>query len=108
MARAVVGRIPDLDGRLVAVSSVMDTSLRRRSRTFANPDPLERVENPLTPADAPRSHLDELVVCDEVDCVLERELTRRHELDCCVLGAAADVGLLLLLGDVDGGITAAT
>src|ERR1700724_46793 len=108
MARAVVGRVPDLDGRLVAVSSVMDVSLRRRSCTFANPDPLEGVENPLAQPDALRSHLDELVVFDEVEGLLERELTRRHELDCCVLSAAADVGLLLLLGDVDRDVTAAT
>src|SRR6202049_3120534 len=85
----------------------MDTSLRGRSRAFANPDPLERIEHPLAQPDALRGHLDELVVFDEVERLLEGELARRYELDRRILGAAPDVGLLLLLGHVDGDVTTA-
>src|SRR5690606_30863511 len=63
--------------------------------------PLVQLQESLPQPDSSRRHFDELVVADELECVLERELLRCLEQDRFVGAGSADVRELLALGDVD-------
>src|SRR5438874_5623478 len=59
------------------------------------------VENRLAESDRLRRHFDELVVVDELERVLERELARRREYELLVRGGGPDVRELLDLVRID-------
>ena len=65
------------------------------------------MEQSLPHPDRHRGYLDELVLSYPLDSRLQRDLTRRLQLDGLVAGMGSDVGQLLALGGIDRQVIAA-
>src|SRR6187431_568421 len=75
--------------------------LVRLARLGGGLRPRVGVEDDLADPDRVGGDLDALVVAAELQALLQRQLARRDQLLEVVGGGGPDVGLLLLLGDVD-------
>src|SRR5438093_12387239 len=84
--------------RRFMVTSLREWMLRLR---FLPLRPHVRGEDPLPEADRGRGHLDQLVLVDELERLLERQLAEGDEPHCFVRAGCAHVRQLLFAGHVD-------